>query len=130
MRDFILQLLRPAPRQRRQRAAQHVIHAAVSARFFNGHDVVRFFDHADQLFVATGPRAEVTWVILGNVAADRAFADFLFRVANRIRQPQRVFRRTSQKKKRQPLCGFLSDSGQVFQFIDESFDRSGKIRHA
>jgi len=32
--------------------------------------------------------------------------------------------------KREPLRGFLTNSRQMLQFIDESFDRSSKIRHA
>jgi hypothetical protein len=32
--------------------------------------------------------------------------------------------------KRQALRGFLANSGEMFQLIDESFDGSGKIRHA
>src|SRR5579859_4399732 len=92
------QLLWPAPGQRREGTAKHVIHTAVSARFFNGHDVVRFFDYADHLFVAIRARAEVTRVIFGNVAADRALADFFFGVANGFRESQGVFRRGAQKK--------------------------------
>jgi len=36
----------------------------------------------------------------------------------------------SQQEKRQALGGFLANTGEMLQFIDESFDGSGKIRHA
>src|SRR5271163_1129432 len=72
----------------------------------------------------------MTRIILRNIAAHRALADFFFSVANRVRQPKRVFRSRTQNKEGQTLGGFLSDSGQVLQFIDQSFNRSGKIRHA
>ncbi len=60
----------------------------------------------------------------------RAGPNLLFRVADRFGQRECFFRRGTQEMERQPLRGFLSDAGQVFQFIDESFNRSGKIRHA
>ncbi len=62
--------------------------------------------------------------------ADGAGADFFFSVANRVRQRQGIFGRRSQQMKRQALSGFLANSGEMFQLIDEAFDGSGKIRHA
>ncbi len=56
--------------------------------------------------------------------------DIRLRVANRIRQRQRIFRRQSKQMKRKPLRCFLANSRQVFQFIYQSFNRSGKIWHA
>jgi hypothetical protein len=107
-----------------------VIHPAVRAGFFDRHNVVRFFDNTDDFLIAAGTHAEVARIILSNVAAHRAFADLLFSVSNGIRQPQRIFRRAAQNKEGQPLSSFLSNPGEVLQFIDKSFDRSSKIRHA
>ena len=48
----------------------------------------------------------------------------------RLRQRQGILGRRSQQMKRQTLRGFLANSGEMFQLIDEAFDGSGKIRHA
>jgi len=29
----------------------------------------------------------------------------------------------------EPLRGLLADAGEMLQFVDETFNRSGKIRH-
>jgi len=62
--------------------------------------------------------------------ADGASPDFFFGVANGVRQRQRILGGRPQQMKRQALRGFLANSGEVFQLIDEPFDGSGKIRHA
>jgi len=53
---------------------------------------------------------------------------FLLRREWRRRAPG-VFGRRAQQKKSEALRGFLSDAGEVLQFIDQAFDRSGEIRH-
>src|SRR5690348_778979 len=124
-----MQLIRPAPGQRRKGTAQYVIHAAVSAGLFDRQDVVRFFHHANCFSAARGANAIKARVRVRDVVAGRAFANFFLGVANGIGKPQGIFRRGPQKKKRQALRRFLADSRKMFQLIDESFYRSGKIWH-
>ena len=125
-----MKLLRSASGKRRERAAKDVIHPAIRPRFFNGHDVVGFFDHANGLLAPRGPHTIQARIGIRNVVTGRTRADFLFRVANRIRERKRIFGRRSQQMKRQPLRGLLPNSGEMLQFINKSFDGSGKIRHA
>ncbi len=106
-----------------------MVHARVGARFFDGHDVVRLFHHADGPAIARGPGAVQAGIRVSDVVADGAFADFFFCVANGVGERQGVFRRRAQQKESEALRGFLSDAGEVLQFIDQAFDRSGEIRH-
>jgi hypothetical protein len=62
--------------------------------------------------------------------ANGARPNFFFGVANRVRERQRILSRRSEQVKRQALRGLLANSWEVFQLIDESFDGSGKVRHA
>lgn len=107
-------LLRAAARKGRKRAAEDVIHAAVGARFLDGHDVVRLFDDADQLLVAMGAGAVEAGISVGDIAADGAFADFFFGVANGVGEAEGVLGRGAQEKKGETLGGFLTDPGRCF----------------
>jgi hypothetical protein len=126
---FYFELLGPAPLQRRERTAQHVVHAVVGARFLDGEDVVGLFDHANGLAVARGSDAIQAWIGVGDVVARRALANLFFGISNGVGEPERVFRRRAQDKKCEALRGFLSNAGKMFEFVDEAFDRSGKIGH-
>ena len=89
-----------------------------------------FFDDADGFLAARRAHTVVAGIGVRDVAADRARANFFFGVANGFGERQRIFRRGAQEMKRQALRGLLANSGEMLQFIDESFDGSGKIRHA
>src|SRR5437899_12471226 len=125
-----MELLRSAPRKRRKRSSEHVVHPAIRARFFNGHDVLRFFDHADCLLAASRTYAVQARIRIRDVTADRARADFFFGVTDGVRQSQGILGRRAKQMKRQALGGLLANSGEMLQLIDESFDGSGKIGHA
>jgi hypothetical protein len=122
-------LLRPAALQRRERAAQHVIHAVVRAGFFDCENVVRFLDDADRAAVTRRADTIEAWIRVGDVVARGAFADSFFCLANRIGKRQRFFVGGTQEMERETLRGLLADSGKMFQSIDESFYWGGKIRH-
>jgi len=61
---------------------QYVIDAVVAARFLNGGDVGRFFDHADQALIAHGVGAEAARVNVSDVVADAAKAQVLLDLAD------------------------------------------------
>jgi len=87
------------------------------------------FDHADSPFVSRWPHAIQTRIGIGKILANRAGANLFFGLANGVGKRQRILRRGPKQMKRQPLGRFLSDSGEVLQFIDESLNRRGKIWH-
>ena len=80
-----------------------------------------------RLRVALG--AEVARVGVGDVVADRAFADFVLGVANRVGERQGLLAIHAQKIEGEALRGLLPDAGQVFQFVDQPRDGRRKIRH-
>jgi hypothetical protein len=124
------QLLRAAPLQRRKGSAQHVIHAAIHPSLFNRENVVGFLNDADRPMVPRRADAIQTRIGVGDVVASGALADFFFGVANRIGKREGVFGRGAKQIKREALRGLLADSRKMFQCVNESFNRSGKIRHA
>ena len=79
--------------------------------------------------VARGAGAEMARVGVGDVVADRAFADFFFRFANGVGERERLFAIHAQKIKGEALRGLLPDAGQAFKFVDQSSDGRGEIRH-
>src|ERR1700737_5163597 len=122
-----MQLVGAAAGKRREGTSQHVIHSAERSRLFNRENVVSFFHHANNFFVAVRARAVQAWIRVGNIVADRASANFFFGVANGLGEGGGVFRGGAHRIKRQALRGFVSDARQVLQFVDKSFNRSSKI---
>ena len=126
---FDVELLGAASLERGEGAAQDVIHAAVGARLFDGENVVRFFDDADGAFVAGGAGTVEARIGIGDVVTGRAGTNFFFGVANGVGEAESVFRSGAQDMEGEALGSFLADTGKMFQLVDESFNRSGKIRH-
>ena len=107
-----------------------MIHTGVSPSLFDRQNVVRLLHHADRFLVACGADAKKTRIGVRDVVARRALANLFLRVSNGVGKGQGIFRRGPQEKKRQALRRLLADAGKMFQFIDESFHRSGEIWHA
>ena len=125
--DF--ELLGAAALEGGERAAEDLVHAAVGAGFFDGENIVRFLDYADGGLVAVGSRAIETGIGVGDVGADRALADFFLGVANGVGQGESILGSAAQEMESEALGRFLANSGKMLQFIDETFNRTGKIGH-
>ena len=106
-----------------------MVHAAVGSRFFDRENVVGLFNDADRLVITGRADAIEARIRVGDVVADRALADFLFRVANRVGKSHGFFGRRAQEMEREALRGFLSNTGKMFEGVDQSFNGGGKIRH-
>jgi hypothetical protein len=124
-----VQLLGAATLQWRERTAENVIHAAVGARFFNRENIVGFFDDADRFVIARRADAIETRACVGDVVAGGALADFFFGVADGFGESHGFFGRGAQEMKCEALRGFLSNAGEMFESVDESFNWGGKIGH-
>jgi hypothetical protein len=116
---FQMELLGADALQRRECAAEHVIEAAVLARFFDRGDAIRFLDDADDFAVARGARAVKAGIGVGDVVAHGALMDVKLRVADRVGQREGLFGRDAQQVERQALRRLLADSGKALQLIDE-----------
>ena len=113
-RGLDTQLFGPATLQRRERTAENVVHAAVSARFFDRENVVGFFDDADRLVIAGRADAVEARIRVGDVAAGGALANFFFGVANGVGERHGFFRLSAQEMECEALRGFLSNAGKMF----------------
>ena len=104
--------------QRGERAAKNVVHAAVSACLFNRENVVGFFDDANRFVIAGWANAIEARIRIRDVVARGALADFLFGIANSVRESHGFFWRGAQEMERKTLRGFLSDTGKMFEGVD------------
>jgi hypothetical protein len=126
---FDVELLRAAALKGRKRAAEDVVHTAVGAGLFDSENVVWLFDDTDGAFVAGGAGAVEAGIGVGDVVASGAGSDLFFGIANGVGEAKGVFRCGAQDVERKALGSFLADTGKMFQFVDQSFNWSGKIRH-
>ena len=124
-----VELLRAASLEWGEGTAKDVVHAVVGAGLLDGKDIVGLFDDADGAFVAGGAGAIEARVGIGDVVAGRAGADLLLGVANGVGEAESVFGSGAEDVEGEALGGFLADAGEVLQFVDQTFNRSGKIRH-
>ena len=91
--------------ERRERAAEHVVEAAVLARPLERDEVDGLLDDADRRAVATGVEADRAQLVLGEVAALAAEADALLHVHDRRRERERFLLRALQEMEGEPLRG-------------------------
>src|ERR1700682_2203552 len=124
-----MQLIGPDASQRRERSAENVVQAAVLARFFDGHDVVRFFDDADCFAIARWPRAVQARIGIGDVVAHRTKSHVHLGVADSIGEGERIIRSNAHDLKREALRTLGPDAAQMYELVDQSLDRFGEIRH-
>ena len=123
------QLLGPDAVQRRERAVEHVVDAVKMARLFDGGDVGRFLDHADNLLIARRTAAVDAGIDVGNVVADGAQTQLGFDVANGGGEGFGVVRARTQDVKGEALRALAADSRQLLKFVDEPGHRLGKFGH-
>jgi hypothetical protein len=105
--------------ERRERAAEHVVEAAVLVRPLERDEVDRLLDDADRRVVAACVGADRAQLVLGQVAALGAEADALLHVLDRLRERERLVPRPREEVEREPLRRALADAGQLRELGDE-----------
>src|SRR5579875_2233330 len=91
--------------------------------------VVRAFHHADNRTVAARVRAGGAGILLSEVVADAAQLDFVFYLEDRASHALCFFARGAFDVKGDALGGFLTDSGEPLEFIDQAVQRAGEYAH-
>ena len=112
---------------RRQRAAEDVVQAAIFVRAFQRHEVRRLLDDADERAVAPLVAADLAALLLGQVPALAAEADALLDLVDRRRESLRLVTRDAEQVEREPMRGARADSGQARELRDEVLD--GRREH-
>ena len=112
---------------RRQRATEDVVQAAIFVRALQGDEVRRLLDDADERPVAPLVAADLTALLFGQVPALAAEADALLDLVDRRREGLRLVTRDSEQVEREPMRGTRADSGQARQLRDEVVD--GRREH-
>ncbi len=74
-------------------------------------------------------RAVQARIGIGDVVAHRAEAHVHLGVADGVGERQGFFRLGAQNMEREALRGLRPDAGQMFELVDQTLDRFGKIRH-
>jgi hypothetical protein len=64
-----------------------------------------------------------------HVVADGANSKLVFDIKQRLRQAFGGFPVIAQDMKSEPLRGFLSDARQAFEFLNQTGERFGEVRH-
>src|SRR3989440_745358 len=118
-----LQLFRPDALDRRDRAQQHVVTAAVLLGPLDGDDVTRFLDDAQQRGVASIVAAVDAQLALGEVEAAPAPAHALLRLDDGTRETVGVLGRGLQQVEGDALRRFGADAGEPSQLVDQALHR-------
>src|SRR5437764_12444326 len=113
--------------ERRERATEDVVQAAVLGGSLERDQVDRLFDDADRRAVATRVEADRAELLLGEVAAFTAEADALLDLVDRVGERLRLGLRHLEEMKCQALRRPCADSGQPRQLRDEILD--GRAEH-
>jgi hypothetical protein len=109
--------------ERRERAAEHVVEAAVLVRPLHGDEIDRLLDDANDRPVATRVLADRAELVLRQVAALLAEADAFLHLLDRCGERERLVLRRPEQVKREPVRGAGADAGQARQLRDEVVDR-------
>ena len=108
---------------RRQRAAEHVVEAAVLVGALDRDHVGGLLDDADQRAVAARVLADLAARSLGEVEADLAEPDLLLDLADRVGERAGVGVVGAQDVEGEPLRGALADPRQLRELGDQPVDR-------
>ena len=103
----------------RQRAAEHVVEAAVLGRPLDRNAGRRLLDDADDGAVAARVEADPAHLVLGEVAALAAEAHPLLHVLDRLRERQRLVLLRAEQVEGEPLSRTRADAGKARQLRDE-----------
>ena len=112
---------------RGERTAEDVVQAAKLARPFDGDQVDRLFDDADERVVAAGVEADRAALLLGEVAALVAEADTLLDVLDRRRERECLVLGTLQEVEREPVRSASPHAGKARKLRYEVLD--GRAEH-
>ena len=107
---------------RAERAAEHVVKAAVLVRPLERDDVDRLLDDADRPVVAARVEADRAGLLLGEVPALAAEAHPLLHLGERSRERERLLGGSLKDVERQALRRALADPGEAGQLGDEVLD--------
>src|SRR5215216_2347999 len=118
-----LQLVRSDALDRRDRAEQHVVQAAVLLSPLDGDDVAWFLDDAQQRGITSVVAAVHAQVALGEVEAPPAPAHALLRLDDGARKTLGVIGRALQQKERDALRRFGADAREASQLVDQALHR-------
>ncbi len=114
--------------ERRKRAAEHVVDAAILMRAFDRQKVGRLLDHADDRPVAPRVGADLTELLLGQVPALAAKADALLHLADRICKGERLLRWDAEDVEGEPLRRPRSHPREAGELRDQVVDEGRKHR--
>src|SRR6266404_5950325 len=114
----------------RQRAAEHVVQAAVLRRPLDRDEVDGLLDDADDRVVAALVTTDRADLLLGEVAALVAEAHTLLYVVDRVGERLRLLLRHLEEMERESLPGPASDAGQARQLRDEIVDGGAQHRRS
>src|SRR5947207_13679981 len=98
---------------------QHMKDPVEVLGFFDGGNVCRLFDHADQALIAGSTGAVSTGIDIGDVVANRAEPELGCDVAHRLGQSFGVIVARAEEVKGKTLCALGANSWELYQFIDE-----------
>src|SRR5262245_49832027 len=124
-----LDVLRPDPVQRRERAEQHVVAALELTRALEGEEIVRLLDHAETPGVSRGIPADAAGILLGDVPAARAMHDTGPELGQRHGELVDLVGGALEEEEREPLRGLRPDARQSLQRLDEARDGVGEVGH-
>ena len=110
-----------------ERAAEHVIQAAVLGRALYGKQVNGLLDDANDRAVAPRVEADAAHVFLGEVAALAAKPHFFLHVLDRLRERESLVLVRTQQVEGEPLSRARAHAGQARQLRDEVVD--GRAEH-
>lgn len=122
-------IVRPNPVQRRKRTPKDVVVTPKGAALFNGDDVTRLLNDAEDAGFAANVRAQVTGLGLGDVSATLTGPDFLANSVNRPGKIESFLFVASQKIEGQSLGRLLPDGREPGKMLDELFQIAGAVLH-
>ena len=124
------QVLRSDSFQGRNPSLENVISSVKNRRSFERQHILRLFDNADEILLATGIAANVAQITVGQVEATLTGANLLFDVGDGVSQIKRFPFRTGNDVIRQSLSRFATDPGEGSKLFDQPADgRSIRMRY-
>ena len=102
--------------------AENVVPAAELPHAFDGDDVLRLLDHANQGSVSPWVAADTALFFLGHVAAHDAEPHLVLDLHQDGRQPAHVDRVGGEHVEGDPLSALRADARQPAEFVDEVLD--------
>lgn len=110
-------------------AMEDMIVAAKGRGLFDGEEIARFLDDADQSSVPFGVGADRAGIIFGKGKAAGAELDGGVEFGQGLGKFQGVGRRSPEDIEGQPGCGLFADTRQFAKGLDQPFERGGNNLH-